>query len=275
MTRTAGASVDPGYDTIDIDACAAQVARADPDRFAAAMTAPVAARPGLFVLYAFNLEVARAPWVTSEAMLAEMRVQWWVDALAEIWAGAPPRRHEVVTPLAALIRARALPRAPFDALIEARRADIARIPPPDLAAVGTYLDATSGGLAALAGAALGADPAGQAAARLAGQAAGAANLLRAVPELLAAGVDPLPGGEVVRAAAVRDLANWGLDALARGRGARRDLGPARPAALVAWMAAPVLARAAADPAAAIDGRLEMSEFQRRGRLLIASQTGRF
>ena len=35
------------------------------------MAAPVAARRVLFPLYAFNVEVARAPWVTQEAMIAE------------------------------------------------------------------------------------------------------------------------------------------------------------------------------------------------------------
>ena len=56
----------------DIAACAALVARGDPPRFRAAMAAPVAMRRLLFPLYAFNLEVARAPWVTQEPMIALM-----------------------------------------------------------------------------------------------------------------------------------------------------------------------------------------------------------
>lgn len=68
---------------MSIAACAALVARGDPDRFAAIMAAPPAARARLFPLYAFNLEVARAPWVTKEPMIAEMRLQWWRDVLAE------------------------------------------------------------------------------------------------------------------------------------------------------------------------------------------------
>ena len=38
-------------------ACAALVERADPDRFAATMAAPVAARARLWPLYALNIEV--------------------------------------------------------------------------------------------------------------------------------------------------------------------------------------------------------------------------
>ena len=79
-----------GFDA-DLIACADIVRRADPARFQAAMAAPVAARSVLFPIYAFNVEVARAPWVTSEPMIAEMRLQWWVDALEEIaraaWCG--------------------------------------------------------------------------------------------------------------------------------------------------------------------------------------------
>ena len=61
---------------MSIQACADLVHRGDPDRFAAIMAAPVGARERLFPIFAFNLEVARAPWVTAEAMIAEMRLQW-------------------------------------------------------------------------------------------------------------------------------------------------------------------------------------------------------
>ena len=60
------------------------------------MLAPAAARPGLFALYAFNLEMARAPWVASEPALAAIRLAWWREALDEIYDGRPPRRHAVV-----------------------------------------------------------------------------------------------------------------------------------------------------------------------------------
>ena len=65
----------------DVAACAEMVAKGDPERFGAAMTAPRAARAGLLALYAFNLEIARAPRVASEAMLAEIRLRWWTMRL--------------------------------------------------------------------------------------------------------------------------------------------------------------------------------------------------
>ena len=89
----------------DIAACADAVSRGDPSRFRATMAAPAAARAVLFPVYAFNLEVARAPWVTNEPMIAEMRMQWWRDALDEIATGATVRRHMVATPLSRILDA--------------------------------------------------------------------------------------------------------------------------------------------------------------------------
>ncbi|MEC7961867.1 MAG: squalene/phytoene synthase family protein, partial [Pseudomonadota bacterium] len=81
----------------DFQACADLVQRADPDRFLATMAAPPAARDLLFALYAANVEIARAPWLTQEEMIAEMRLQWWRDAFGEIGKKGVVRRHEVVT----------------------------------------------------------------------------------------------------------------------------------------------------------------------------------
>ena len=46
----------------DVIACAKLVERGDPLRLRAVMAAPSDLRPALFTLFAFNLEVARAPW---------------------------------------------------------------------------------------------------------------------------------------------------------------------------------------------------------------------
>ncbi|MFQ5437406.1 MAG: squalene/phytoene synthase family protein, partial [Paracoccaceae bacterium] len=81
---------------MSMDACAAIVARGDPDRFLAAMSAPLWARERLLPLYAFNVEVARAPWVTSEPRLAEMRLAWWRGEVVKIGSGAGRFDHEVL-----------------------------------------------------------------------------------------------------------------------------------------------------------------------------------
>jgi phytoene/squalene synthetase len=48
----------------DTIACAQLVERGDPDRFRAVMAAPPEARRVLFPIYAANVEIARAPWVS-------------------------------------------------------------------------------------------------------------------------------------------------------------------------------------------------------------------
>lgn len=252
----------------DLTACAALVEKADPLRFRAAMAAPVAARHVLFPLYAFNVEVARAPWVTGEPMFAEMRLQWWRDALEEIAAGGTVRRHEVVTPLARVLEpadARVL-----DALVEARRADIETTPFEDTEDLLGYLDRTAAGLLWVAARRLGAGPGAEARVRSAGVAQGLASWFRAIPALEAAGKHPLPDG---RPETVAELARGGLARLRQGRSDRSGI----PAAAMLALAGTghVLKRAASDPGAVARGELDPSPFRERIELAARAATGRW
>ncbi|MFD1344215.1 squalene/phytoene synthase family protein, partial [Litorisediminicola beolgyonensis] len=209
----------------DVMACAGLVERGDPERFRAAMAAPVAARPVLFAIYAFNLEVARAPWVTQETMIAEMRLQWWRDALDEIASGGVVRRHEVVTPLAHALDAEGA--ALLDRLVAARRWDIYRDPFEDAAHLTQYLEETGGHLLCAAAGALG--PCPSEVALDAGYAVGLAGFLSAVPELERQGRVPLVDG---RPEGVRALAEDGLERLARARARRAEVSEASRAAFL-------------------------------------------
>ena len=131
---------------MSFDACAKLVAKADPDRFATAMCAPMPGRAALMALYAFNVEVTRAAWVTEEPLIAEMRLQWWKDALDEIYAGRQTRAHDIVAPLTSVIRDHDLPRPLFDALVDARRFDIYPDGHDSPAAFDAYVAHTSGNL---------------------------------------------------------------------------------------------------------------------------------
>ena len=55
--------------------CQNQVRQHDRDRYLTALFAPPARRPGLFALYAFNLEVAKVREAVSEPMLGHIRLQ--------------------------------------------------------------------------------------------------------------------------------------------------------------------------------------------------------
>lgn len=122
--------------------CAGEVRRHDPDRFLTALFAPDRCRESLFALYAFNLEVAKIREVVSEPMLGEIRLQWWREAIGEIFEGAP-RRHAVVEALAGAVRSADLTRDPFDRLIDARAMDLAEDPPETLDRLEQYAADTS------------------------------------------------------------------------------------------------------------------------------------
>jgi phytoene/squalene synthetase len=251
----------------DLNACAALVERGDPVRFRAAMASPMAARRVLFPLYAFNLEVARAPWVTQEPMIARMRLQWWRDALAEIAAGGVVRRHEVVTPLALVIRAEDA--MALDRLVQARERDADREDCATEAELLDYIDATSAPLIAVAARRLGG---GEALAAAAGRALGLANWLMAVPVLEAAGRRPLP--EPGTAAVVR-MAKAGQAALAEVRAGWRPVPvAARPAFHPLAGTGAVLAKAVREPGRVAEDRLDLGPFGARVRMALTAATGR-
>ncbi len=154
---------------------ASLVRRNDPDRFLTALFAPAPRRETLFVLYAFNNELARARAVVSEPMLALMRLQWW----REVVEGAR-RRHEIAGPLGAALDAGELRADDLASLIDAREIE-AEPAVATLDAWRSYLMGTAGGLAVAAGRLLGVpDPE---ALRGPGAAYGAAGVLRGVPAL--------------------------------------------------------------------------------------------
>lgn len=237
----------------EINACAALVERGDPLRFRAAMAAPVGARRVLFPLYAFNLEVARAPWVTQETMIAEMRLQWWRDVCEEIEGGGPVRRHEVATPLSDVIDAQDA--RLLDELAAARRWDVYRDAFEDAAHFARYMDQTSGNLTWVAARRLG--QADETVVRDAAYGAGIAAWLRAIPALEAAGRVPLLDG---RAEGIRALARDAQDRLARARRQRRKVSRgARAALLHVGEADAVLKAAIKDPASVAEGRLPAAD----------------
>lgn len=248
-----------------VEACAALVERGDPDRFRAVMAAPVEARAQLFPLYAFNLEVARAPWVTQEVLIAEMRLQWWRDVVENAGSGAA-RAHDVAGPLHDLIRDFGLPVAVLDRMITARRWDIHRDPHAGVEGLAQYLEDTGAGLMWLAARALGAPDAAEAAVRAYGWASAAAMYIRAVPELAARGRQPMPDG-----VSVQDLARRGLEKLTEARAGRKAVSKdVAPALLAGWQTEALLCQVVAGRSSP-----ELSEARKRWGLFWQAVTGRW
>ena len=123
------------------------VRRVDPDRWLASrFIGDLAARADVIALYGLNYELARVAGGVTNALMGEIRITWWREAMEELAAGKPPRKHPNVEALAA---------SSFDpnvlaALAEARFTDLDEGPLKDEAAVLAYVDATAGALAVLA-----------------------------------------------------------------------------------------------------------------------------
>lgn len=152
--------------------CAGIVRVRDPDRFLCTLFAPAERRESLFVLCAFDQELARAREVASNPLIAAMRLQWW----REVVEGAD-KRHEVATPLRAEMAAGRLRAGDLLAMIDAREVE-AEPDIPTRDAWWAYLRGTGGTLAHASGVVLGMEDA-----RFAdiGAAVEAARVLRAVP----------------------------------------------------------------------------------------------
>ena len=251
---------------MSFEACAQIVERGDPDRFQAMLAAPVEMRRAMAAVFAFNIEVSRAPWVTQEPMIAEMRLQWWRDALEEIGDAKKVRTHEVTTELAAVLTPEAA--SLLDQLVEARRFDIERVPFANWSDFERYLRDTSGRLMGALGLCTKATPDAQSLIDYGG-AAGLANWFRGYAQLKAQGGSGLPDDtpEVLA-----ERATLALDAM--GRTARHIPKAAYPIVRTSWPAAGILRTAAGKPSAIINGGLHNSEFRRRAGLMWRVLTNR-
>jgi 15-cis-phytoene synthase len=109
---------------VDLDG---DIRRADPDRWLASrFITDARRRADVIALYAFDHELARAETAASNPLVAEIRLVWWRETLAEIFDGQPPRRHPVAEALAGVIRAHDLPEASLEGMIEVRIAGLGR-----------------------------------------------------------------------------------------------------------------------------------------------------
>ena len=227
------------------------VRRVDPDRWLASrFIGDAAARADVIALFGLNYELARVAGGVTNALMGEIRLTWWREAMEEIAAGKPPRKHPNVEALAA---------SGFDpnalaALSEARFTDLDEGPLKDEGAVMAYVDGTAGALAVRAARRLdsSADPH---AVKGAARAWGLSGLWR----LKQSGRDRLPS-------------DWTPADVQRRVEAQLRLARAEVKGL------PVAAFPAVAPAAlarAYVGTRQMGELEKKARLTLAVATGRF
>ncbi|MDB5494747.1 MAG: crtB [Phenylobacterium sp.] len=138
----------PDAPTDDLGDLDALIRRVDPDRWMSSrFIADAQARADVVTLYAFDHELARAPKVSSNPLIGEIRLTWWREALDEIFEGRPVRRHPTAEALADVVGRRGLARASLEALIDARYRELD--PAPMLPAESLSWARDTGGQAAV------------------------------------------------------------------------------------------------------------------------------
>jgi len=165
-----------------------RIARAaDPDRAIATLFAPAETRDDLFVLYAFNAELARIADQVSEPALGAIRLQWWREAI-ERAAGGETTGHLVADAFGEVLARRSLSRNRIAGLIDARTFDVGETVMPDTRTLDAYLFDTTGGLFALAAEIVGAKGEKRdLVAEIGGRAYGLVRVMSSLPTLAAKG----------------------------------------------------------------------------------------
>lgn len=80
------------------DYCAEMVRTGDRDLWLVSLCMPRAARPALWAVMAFHLELQRIPHVVSNPILGRIRLQWWREAIERLYVGKPDS-HEIIRAL--------------------------------------------------------------------------------------------------------------------------------------------------------------------------------
>ena len=246
------------------------VRRGDPDRHLSALSAEPVGRRRLFVLYGFNLEIARSAWASPDPAVCAVRLNWWADAIGSSLSGDVRESSDLLSCVAELIRSADLPPDSFNRMIEARYRDLNRETFSSLDEFEEYIDATSGELMALAARTLGAPESALETIKMFAWSSGAISFLRAVPSLSKRGWNAFGANtelvqEIVRLASVR---------LRTARRNRRQVPRGvTPALLAGWRTGAALERASSDLGRIDSDQLEESEFMRRATLLMRSLTG--
>ncbi|MGD8326303.1 MAG: squalene/phytoene synthase family protein [Sphingomonadales bacterium] len=122
--------------------CAEILRGFDYDRYLALLYAPADQRDALMAISAFNAELARIPGLASEPMVGEIRLAWWREALADLFAGKI-RPHPI---LQALGKLDALPHDLMEDMVEARIDELYREEALNIKELRDYARRTHGAL---------------------------------------------------------------------------------------------------------------------------------
>lgn len=93
--------------------------RSDYELYIFSLFLPARLRPGAWAVLALNAELASIPQKAHEPLAQAMRLAWWREQLEALYAGKPPRNHDIVLELASYIQRGDLPKKEWDRLLDA------------------------------------------------------------------------------------------------------------------------------------------------------------
>lgn len=246
----------------------------NPDFYLSALLAPRASREDLIALAAFAGDIDRIVATVTEPALAEIRLQWWREAISNAEDGTLTG-NPLADALNAAIQRHKLPPDAFDRFLSARAEDLYADQVPGEVHLHDYLEAADAARFRWAARCIpGADPAAPLYAA-AGDAYGRARLLTTYARLQARGRCPFPGRTGPAGAIVAAEIPAARAALAKARASWREAAtPDRRACLPLGTVAAYLAavqRSGHDPARFI---AEISPLDRVWRIWSARVLGR-
>jgi phytoene synthase len=100
------------------------------DRFLVSLFAPAACREALWALQAFNLELGRVCHSVREPLLGRIRLQWWREAIDDVYRGAATR-EPVSQAIAASLPMHRLSRELLQEIIDSHEAGLCDPPAPE------------------------------------------------------------------------------------------------------------------------------------------------
>jgi 15-cis-phytoene synthase len=263
----------------------------EPDLYYAALLAPAEAQRDFVVLAAYIAETGRISTNVPEPSLAEIRVQWWREALAAAAVGNKSG-NPILDQLAEVLTRRGISFDEASRPLDALSREIDGAPFQQDEDFVAFLDQGSGAVERMAlkisagEGALSADA--QRAFTAASLANGAIRLARRLPELVRHGRGPFPPGSqglregmnetAVRgevAAASRRLVEYALGQLQEARGGLSGLtGRERAAILPLALTAPYAAKLSSSSRDALQDCVEIAPLNRLLRLWWYARTGR-
>ena len=89
----------------------------EPERYAASLIGSTDEQKKLQYLYAFNYEISKAAWVSTEPLICQIRLKWWKDSLTDY---SVIKSHQLINEIVNMFEVSSIPIELMSEMIDAR-----------------------------------------------------------------------------------------------------------------------------------------------------------